>query len=173
MEEQQDRIMTAYERGAYTVEDFSRRMATLRKKQAELLERQADAATEVERQGDIIANPEEVIAFAADTAGLMANSPAKERKQLLRRFVKCVWIEAGRGRIQYGIPLPAEGGQRGLRERELTLDRDGDGDLVPPTARYSPSFPRKRESRTLRTLQSQARRGLSESGFTGLKDEPD
>ena len=110
----------------------------MRKKQAELLERQADAAIEVERQADIIANPEEVVAFAADTAGLMANSPAKERKQLLRRFVKCVWVEPGRGRIQYGIPLPAEGGKRGMKERELALENRGDVAPVLPTARYSP-----------------------------------
>ena len=140
----QDRVMTAYESGAYTVEDYSNRMAPLRKSEAELREKRAEAARELDREAVIVANPHLVIEFAQDVSNLIRHSQPKEMRELLKRFIECVWIEPKTATIIYRIPLPNDGPNPGSKKRELALD----GEPVSVRA-YCPSVPLGRGLRRL------------------------
>ena len=124
VQERQDRIMTAYEAGAYKVTEFAKRMDALREQEAELEPQRAEAARQMDEQASIIANPQTVLAFCRDVSELIRNSSDKERKQILRRFIKCVWIEPGKARIIYRLPLPKDGGNLNVNETELALDEE-------------------------------------------------
>ena len=136
LERRQDRVMTAYESGTYTVEDYSRRIAPLRKSEAELKEKKAEAARNLDRDAATVANPQSVIDFAADMAKLIRHSQPKERKQLLKRFIRCVWIQPGKATIVYRIPLPGDGPNPGSTTHELALD--GEPVSVRPIAHSGP-----------------------------------
>ena len=137
LEKKEDRVMTAYEAGAYTVENFTKRMDPLRKQKAELEEKKAEAKRDLDRDAAIVANPQMVIDFARDMSKLIRHSQPKEKKELLKRFVKCVWIEPGRATIVCRIPLPSDGPNPGATKRELALP-GGEPVSVQPTARGGP-----------------------------------
>ena len=129
--------MTAYEAGAYTVENFTTRMDPLRKQKAELEEKKAEAKRDLDRDAAIVADPQLVIDFARDLSKLIRHSQPKETKELLKRFIRCVWIEPGRATIVYRIPLPSDGPNPGATKRELALP-GGEPVSVRPTARGGP-----------------------------------
>ena len=139
LEKKEDRVMTAYEAGAYTVENFTKRMDPLRKQKAELEEKKAEAKRDLDRDAAIVADPQLVIDFARDMSKLIRNSQPKETKELLKRFVKCVWIEPGRATIVYRIPLPSDGPNPGATKRELALP-GGEPVSVRPTAHGGPDW---------------------------------
>ena len=124
VQERQDRIMAAYEAGAYTVTDFAKRMNALRNKETQLELQRTEAARQMDDQAAIIANPQTVLAFCRDVSEFIRNSSDKERKQMLRRFVKCVWIEPGKAKILYRLPLPKDGRNPDGIETELALDEE-------------------------------------------------
>ena len=92
-QEPQSRVMEAYEAKAYTVDDYKRRMAPLRATEAGLKAKRAEVAGELDHQTAVLARPEEVLQFASELSDFLENSPPKDRKQMLNRFVKCIWIE--------------------------------------------------------------------------------
>jgi DNA invertase Pin-like site-specific DNA recombinase len=116
--EQQERVMQAYEAGAYTVTDFAKRMEPLRRSEAELSKKKADAESDLDQQAAVIANPQMVLAFAKDVGQFIKNSTAKERKQVLKKFVKTVWVHPGRIKIIYSIPLPRDVGKSNNSDEE-------------------------------------------------------
>ena len=109
VEKKEDRVMTAYEAGAYTVENFKKRMEPLRKQKAELNGNKATARKELNRDAVIVASPQMVIDFAKDMSKLIQHSQPKERKELLKKFIQCVWVEPGKATIVYRIPMPSDG----------------------------------------------------------------
>ena len=121
LEKKQERVMTAYEAGAYTVENFTKRMEPLRKQKVELLEKKTKASNEINREAAIVANPQMVIDFAKDMSKLIQHSQPKEQKELLKRFIKTVWIEPGKATIVYRIPMPRDGRNPRATKRELAL----------------------------------------------------
>ena len=135
-EERQARVMTAYEAGAYTVEDYSKRIAPLRKLEADLRGKKAEAAKDMDRDAAIVANPKAVIDFAKDVPELIRHSQPKERRQLLKRFIRHVWIQPGKATIVYRIPLPGDGPNPSITKRELALD--GEPGSVRPIAHLGP-----------------------------------
>ena len=128
--------MTAYEAGAYTVENFTKRMDPLRKQKAELNGNKATARKELNRDAVIVASPQMVIDFAKDMSKLIQHSQPKERKELLKRFIQCVWVEPGKATIVYRIPMPSDGPNPRATKHELALD--GEPVSVWPTARAGP-----------------------------------
>ena len=133
VEKKEDRVMTAYEAGAYTVENFTKRMDPLRKQKAELNGNKATARKELNRDAVIVASPQMVIDFAKDMSKLIQHSQPKERKELLKRFIQCVWVEPGKATIVYRIPMPSDGPNPRATKHELALD--GEPVSVWPTAR--------------------------------------
>ena len=133
VEKKEDRVMTAYEAGAYTVENFTKRMDPLRKQKAELNGNKATARKELNRDAVIVASPQMVIDFAKDMSKLIQHSQPKERKELLKRFIQCVWVEPGKATIVYRIPMPSDGANPRATKHELALD--GEPVSVWPTAR--------------------------------------
>ena len=136
VEKKEDRVMTAYEAGAYTVENFTKRMDPLRKQKAELNGNKATARKELNRDAVIVASPQMVIDFAKDMSKLIQHSQPKERKELLKRFIQCVWVEPGKATIVYRIPMPSDGPNPRATKHELALD--GEPVSVWPTARAGP-----------------------------------
>ena len=131
VKDQQDRVMVAYEAGAYTVTDFAKRMDLLRSAEAELASKKKEAERQLDQQAAIIAQPATVLEFARDVGEFIKHSTPKERKQVLKRFVKCVWIEPGktkkgkaRAKIVYRIPLPRDAGKSRNSELELALGEE-------------------------------------------------
>jgi DNA invertase Pin-like site-specific DNA recombinase len=118
VQEQQERVMQAYEAGAYSVTDFAKRIDPLRRSEADLAKKKADAESELNQQAAVIANPQMVLAFAKDVGQFIKNSTAKERKQVLKKFVKTVWVHPGRIKIIYSIPLPRDVGKSNNSDEE-------------------------------------------------------
>ena len=133
LQKRQARIMEAYEKGAYSVDDYSRRITPLREAEAELRRKRSETAREVDHRAAILTEPLEVLKFTSQVADLIRNSDPKDRKQLLRRFIKCVWIEPGKATVVYRIPLPKDAKRPLATELVLALDEP-----VPPTVRLTP-----------------------------------
>ena len=110
VQEQQERVMQAYEAGAYSVTDFAKRVDPLRRSEADLAKRKADAESELNQQAAVIAKPQMVLDFAKDVGEFIRHSSAKDRKQVLKKFIKTVWVYPGRVKIIYSIPLPRDAG---------------------------------------------------------------
>ena len=127
------RVMEAYERGVYSVDDYARRTAPLRETEAELRQTIAETSERLEHEAAVVAGPGEVLEFTADVAEFIRNSSPKERKSMLQRFIKCVWIEPGKATVEYRIPLPRDAGRPEAKGLVLALDGP-----VPPTARLTP-----------------------------------
>ena len=141
VKDQQDRVMAAYEAGAYTVTDFTKRMEPLRRTEADLETKRKEAERQLDQQAAIIAEPTTVLEFARQVAEFIKHSTPKQRKQVLKRFVKCVWIEPGKdkkeqakAKIMYRIPLPRDAGKSRYSERELALGEEP----VSPSALLTP-----------------------------------
>ena len=129
----QSRVMEAYEAKAYTVDDYKRRIAPLRATEAGLKVKRAEVAGELDHQTAVLARPEEVLQFASELSDFLENSSPKDRKQMLNRFIKCIWIEPGKGTVVYRIPLPKDANRPHATELVLALDGP-----VPPTVRLTP-----------------------------------
>ena len=114
VQEQKKRVMDAYEAGAYSVTEFAQRMDPLRHSEAELTKKMADAERDLDQQAAVIANPQMVLDFARDVGEFIKHAAPKERKQVLKKFIKTIWVYPGRMKIIYSIPLP-----RGLAGKPL------------------------------------------------------
>ena len=125
--ERKARVMEAYEKGAYSVEEYHDRVAPIRAAESRLKQHLADATVGIEHQTAMLAKPEEVLAFTTQVAEFIRHSAPKERKQLLTRFIKCVWIEPGKATVVYRIPLPKDAKRPEATELVLALDEP-----VPP-----------------------------------------
>ena len=136
VEKRKDRVMTAYERGDYTSDECGKRLEPLRKQNAELEGARASAEREMDRDAAIVADPQMVLDFSKDMAKAIRHSPPKEAKELIKRFIRCVWIEPGKATIMYRIPMPNDGRNPGATKRELALRREPVS--VWPTARAGP-----------------------------------
>ena len=90
-----------------------------------------------------MADPQSVIAFAQDVARLIQHSTAKERRESLKGFIKCIWIEPGQRKKQgkatiiYRIPLPGDGPNPGALGREVAIGTERQLP-VSPIAHYGP-----------------------------------
>ena len=144
VQEQQERVMQAFEAGAYSVTDFAKRIDPLRRSEADLAKKKADAESELNQQAAVIAKPQMVLDFAKDVGEFIRHSSAKERKQVLKKFIKTIWVYPGRVKIIYSIPLPRDAGKSGNSDKEPGPEKDP----VSPSALLSPTrLPRTRGDR--------------------------
>ena len=134
VKEQQERVMQAYEAGAYSVTDFAKRVDPLRRSEADLVKKKDDAESELNQQAAVIAKPQMVLDFAKDVGEFIKHSSAKERKQVLKKFIKTIWVHPGHVKIIYSIPLPRDAGKTGNSETELGPEKDP----ASPSALLSP-----------------------------------
>ena len=134
VQEQQERVMQAYENGAYSVTDFAKRIDPLRRSEADLVKKKADAEADLNQQAAVITKPQMVLDFARDVGEFIRHSSAKERKQVLKKFIKTVWVYPGRVKIVYSIPLPRDAGKSGNSETAPGPEKDP----VSPSALLSP-----------------------------------
>ena len=127
-----DSVMHAYEAKIYTDDEYTRRINPLRRKESDLKVRLAEASREIEHQTAVLAKPRDILAFTALVSDFIRTSSAQERKQMIKRFVQCTWIEPGKATVVYRIPLPRDATRP--EAKELVLDLD---DPVPPTERVT------------------------------------
>ena len=125
--------MEAYESGAYDVDDYSRRIAPIREGEENLKQQMAEASKELDHRTDVLARPEEILAFSSEVADFIRHSSAKDRKQMLKRFIVCVWIEPRRATVVYRVPLPKDAKRPEATELVLALDEP-----VRPIERVTP-----------------------------------
>ena len=126
--------MHAYEAGAYSVTDFAKRIDPLRRSEADLTKKKAAAESDLNQQAAVIAKPQMVLDFAKDVGEFIRHSSAKERKQVLKKFIKTIWVYPGRVKIIYSIPLPRDAGKSGNSETEPGPEKDP----VSPSALLTP-----------------------------------
>ena len=88
----------------------------------------------LDQQAAVIAKPQMVLDFARDVGEFIKHSAAKERKQVLKKFVKTIWVHPGRVKIIYSIPLPRDAGKSKNSDTELGPY----GDPVSSSALLSP-----------------------------------
>ena len=131
--DRKNRVMEAYESGAYDVDEYSRRIAPVRENEENLKQQMAEANKELDHQTDVLARPEEILAFSSEVAEFIRHSSAKDRKQMLKRFIVCVWIEPRRATVVYRVPLPKDAKRPEATELVLALDEP-----VRPIERVSP-----------------------------------
>ena len=124
----QSRIMDAYEDGSYSRDVYNNRIEPLRETEEKLKQHLAHVNREIDHQAAALANPWEVLQFTGQVADFIRHSPPKERKEMLRRFIKCIWIEPGRATVVYRIPLPRDAKRPKATELVLALDEP-----VPPS----------------------------------------
>ena len=74
-----------------------------------------------------------MLAFIAQVADIIRHSSPKDRKQMLKRLIQCVWIEPGKATVVYRIPLPQDA--KRPEANELVSARR---EPVPPIARVTP-----------------------------------
>ena len=95
LQKRQTRIMEAYEKGAYTVDDYTRRITPLREAEAGLKSeypRPPESLTKrYSRQTSASAG------IHCPRSCLQPSLPSQRTKQMLTRFIKCVWIEPAKG----------------------------------------------------------------------------
>ena len=48
---------------------------------------------------------EEPIRVAIHLPDFLENASPKDRKQLLNKYIKCIWVEPGKGTVVYWVPL--------------------------------------------------------------------
>ena len=69
--------MAAYEAGAYTVDNYNRRIGPLRATEADLKAKKAEVAGELDHQTAVLARPEEVLQFASQLSDFLEKSSPK------------------------------------------------------------------------------------------------
>ena len=121
VDQRQNRIILAYETGKMSLETYSERMDDLENMQQQLEQAKASANSTMDDRSTILENPDAVVAYAKELTEFLRLGGIGKAKPFLRRFVKHVWIEPGRGIIEYKIPLPNGSIHAGKTKREMAL----------------------------------------------------
>ena len=121
VDQRQNRIILAYETGKMSLEKYSERMDDLENMQQQLEQAKASANLTMDDRSTILENPDAVVAYAKELTEFLRLGGIGKAKPFLRRFVKHIWIEPGRGIIEYKIPLPDGSIHAGKTKRELAL----------------------------------------------------
>ena len=104
--------------------DFAKRMDPLRRTEADLAKKRGDAESELNQQAAVIANPDMVLDFAKDVGEFIRHSSAKERKQVLKKFIKTVWVYPGASRSYTASRSPGTWASPATPRRNRVLKRD-------------------------------------------------
>ena len=120
----QERLYAAYEGGAIELEQY-------RQRNRELTEMREAAETEKEQilasaggTAIILDNPEAVISHTNNLSQFLREAEPSKCRTWLKRFIKRIWIEHGRGTIEYTIPLPADEEFLRISNREFILGQE-------------------------------------------------
>ena len=127
-----ERMYALYESGGMELEAFTRRNRELRSMREAA---EADRKAILESAGDrmtILNDPEAVLRATETLNRFLREEKPPQCKDWLQRFIKRIWIEHGRGTIEYSIPLPDEKLLR-TNSREFTL-----GENFRPSTRERP-----------------------------------
>ena len=129
----QGRLYAAYEAGAIELEDFSQRSRELTEmREAAEAEREQILAS-AGGTAIILDNPAAVISHTKNLNEFLREAEPAKCRAWLGRFIKRIWIERGRGTIEYTIPLPADEKFLRISSREFIL-----GEEVRPSTRVGP-----------------------------------
>ena len=129
----QGRLYAAYEGEAIELEQY-------RQRSRELTEMREAAEAEKEQilasaggTAIILDNPAAVISHTKNLNEFLREAEPSKCRAWLGRFIKRIWIERGRGTIEYNIPLPADEKFLRISSREFIL-----GEEFRPSTRVGP-----------------------------------
>ena len=120
IDRRQDRIFMAYENGEVDLERYGKRNRELEDAKSRIqAEHQKDKDT-TGQTAIILENPATVLAYTQELNEFLRTEEKTRCKPWLESFIKYIWVEPGRGTVQYRIPLP--GGSRFSGQTRRTFD---------------------------------------------------
>ncbi len=133
IDQRQDRIFMAYENGKVDLDRYSRRNKELEEAKALIMAEHQSAIASMGQDAIILDNPDTVLAYTQELAEFLRSEEKQRCRPWLQSFVKCIWVEPGRGMVRYKIPLP--GGSRFAGQTRRTFEL---GEKVRRSARSAP-----------------------------------
>ena len=133
IDQRQDRIFMAYENGKVDLDRYSRRNKELEEAKALIMAEHQSAIASMGQDALILDNPDTVLAYTQELAEFLRSEEKQRCRPWLQSFIKCIWVEPGRGMVRYKIPLP--GGSRFGGQTKRTFEL---GEKVRRSARSAP-----------------------------------
>ena len=133
IDHRQDRIFMAYENGKVDLERYGKRNQELEDAKGLILAEHQRAMASKGQDAIILDNPDTVLAYAQELAEFLRFEERQRCRPWLESFIKCIWVEPGRGTVQYRIPLPSGSRFSGQTRRTFEL-----GEKVRLSARSAP-----------------------------------
>ena len=116
----QDRIFAAYENGEVDLERYGKRNRELEEAKTRIMTEHQKAMATMDQGAIILENPGAVLEYAQELNQFLRSEEKARCKPWLESFIKCIWVEPGRGAVQYRIPLP--GGSRFSGQTRRTFE---------------------------------------------------
>ena len=123
----------AYENGKVDLDRYSRRNKELEEAKALIMAEHQSAIASMGQDALILDNPDTVLAYTQELAEFLRSEEKQRCRPWLQSFIKCIWVEPGRGMVRYKIPLP--GGSRFAGQTKRTFEL---GEKVRRSARSAP-----------------------------------
>ena len=120
IDRRQDRIFMAYENGEVDLERYGKRNRELEDAKSRIKAEHQKAEDTMDQGAIILENPSTVLAYIQELNEFLRSEEKARCKPWLESFIKCIWVEPGRGAVQYRIPLP--GGSRFAGQTRRTFE---------------------------------------------------
>lgn len=138
----EDRLILAYETAELPLEKYSERMLALKGMKENLESEKILAVAKLGDEANILENPEEVLRYTGELNQFLLTAEPSKSKTWLGRFVKCIWVEEGKGTVEYRIPVPDSMGWKRSRKKEFSLAKPVHPSIPPgpPTSPFASPF---------------------------------
>ena len=123
IDRRQDRIFAAYENDDVDLERYGKRNRELEEAKTRIMAEHQKAMATMDQGAIILENPGDVLAYTQELNQFLRSEEKTRCKPWLESFIKCIWVESGRGTVQYRIPLP--GGSRFSGQTRRTFELGG------------------------------------------------
>ncbi len=133
VERRQDRLLEAYEVGGVELQRYTARNREHEETKQRIKAERDNAMSAMDESSIILQNSEDVVGYTKELASFLSDEETSRCKPWLKTFLKCIWIEPGKGHLQYRIPLPTGGQFPGQTRRSFEL-----GEKVRRSTRSAP-----------------------------------
>ena len=121
IDNRQDRIFMAYENGKVNLERYGRRNQELEDDKGLILAEHQNAIASMGEDAVILENSSTVLEYTRELNEFLRSEEKERCKPWLESFIRCIWVEPGRGIMQYRIPLPGGSRFEGQTRRTFEL----------------------------------------------------
>ena len=133
IDQRQDRLLVAYELGKVELPRYSAHNEDLEEMRKRTEAERDNAMSAMDEHDVILENPGDVVEYTKELASFLRSEETGRCRPWLKTFLRCIWIEPGRGSLQYRIPLPTGGRFPGQTRRSFEL-----GEKVRRSTRSAP-----------------------------------